>query len=711
MPKFHFHRELPSLPMSDPKTNGQTTCSRQKRLAFSLITLTLPLVLLAMVEGGLRLFGWGGYPAWIHPTGKVDGDATLCVVEPAASEPYFFANPTRVGYPDQTVFFMPKPETTIRVFLIGESAAKGFPQPRNLAFSNFLQAMLADLLPGKQIEVINMGTVAVASLPLVYQVRDALKFSPDLFIFYVGNNEFFGAYGTASINAVENLPPQTQSWLRNLRGLAIFQAAGAWFYRGKDEQRTLMETMISQTFIPVDSPLRTAAAQNLETHLGTMLAEVRRAGVPAVVCTTASNEAGLAPLGQEDTQGLTQEEKDLMDTLIREASAAMQAKQSDRAASLWRRAAEVAPRHAGIRFRLGQALARNGKFQEARLTFLRARDLDTMPWRPISSTEGAIRSVAAAHGAQLCYLANIFRDKSPEGASGWELLDDHVHLSLQGQALAARSITECVAPMIGIPAAAIAALPADTHYRRALGENFYDGYGVAYQISTLFSISFMKNSNPQAFQRFESSVREAEANMSPGVLAATHEWKTVRPQSGGLRPLAGLVGRALQDEGRLLEAVDLYRIAAKQVSQYTSWHLEYVYRSLLCRQKSKGRLDPQDEAEGAKAIAQGIFLLKNGSRSQQDMGRGNVIILVSSLYQLCGNTSEIIPLLRSLRTEMRGEDRFATDQAMIIAYLETGKPRDALNIAEEGVKNGGRFAGKYQQLQAAVMRASTPDSR
>ena len=93
------------------------------------------------------------------------------------------------------------------------------------------------------------------------------------------------------------------------------------------------------------------------------------------------------------------------------------------------------------------------------------------------------------------------------------------------------------------------------------------------------------------------------------------------------------------------------------------------------------------------------------------MGRGNVIILVSSLYQLCGNTSEIIPLLRSLRTEMRGEDRFATDQAMIIAYLETGKPRDALNIAEEGVKNGGRFAGKYQQLQAAVMRASTPDSR
>ena len=79
--------------MSDPKTNGQTARSRQKRLVFSLITLTLPLVLLAMVEGGLRLLGLGGYPAWIRPAGKVDGDATLCVVEPAASEPFFSQTP------------------------------------------------------------------------------------------------------------------------------------------------------------------------------------------------------------------------------------------------------------------------------------------------------------------------------------------------------------------------------------------------------------------------------------------------------------------------------------------------------------------------------------------------------------------------------------------------------------------------------------------
>jgi tetratricopeptide (TPR) repeat protein len=633
-------------------------------------------------------------------------------VEPAAAEPYFFANPTRAGYPASAAFLRPKPKDTIRIFLVGESAAKGFPQPRNLAFSNFLQAMLADLLPGTRIEVINMGTVAVASLPLVYQVRDALAFSPDLFVFYVGNNEFFGTYGTASISAIGTLPPRYQIWLRHLRGLAIFEAVSSWLYRDKDEQNSLMETMVSQAFIPYDSPLRESAARNLAAHLGTMLVDVQSANVPAVVCTTASNEAGLAPLGQADTQGLTQKEKDWVDTLIRDASSAVDSKSVGRVSAMWRRAAQVAPRHAGIRFRLGQSLAQEGNRQEARLAFLEARDLDTMPWRPTSSTEAAIRSVAKAHAASLCDLANIFRDRSQDGATGWELLDDHVHLSLKGQALAARSIAECIAPILGVAPTAIAALPADTHYEEILGRNIFDDYSVAYQMKLLFSVPFMKKSNPEAFQRFEGEVTKAEAKMSPGVLAAVQEWKTVRPESGDLRPLTGLVGRALQEEGHQTEALDLYRLAAKQVSDYTSWHLEYIYRYLLCRKKTHGKLGPQDQEEAFRAIAEGFFLIDEGKRSRREnMGLGNVIILVSGLYQLCGKTDELMTFLRSLRPTLRGEDRVAADQAMIIACLEIGNSQEALAIAEEGLKNGGRFAEKYLQLRMAVMHAGMSNSK
>ena len=255
------------------------------------ITLALPLAALALLEGALRLAGWGGYPPFLRLAGSLPSGEQVALVEPAASKPYFFANPTRPGYAEETNFLMPKPAGTVRIFLVGESAAKGYPQPRNLGMASFLQAMLAEVWPDRRVEVISLGTTAVASFPLVYLVRDAVRFDPDLFVFYVGNNEFFGAYGVASINASGTLPTWALPAVRLARGLAIVQAVEGFVHRKADESRTLMEQMVGQTMIPADSPLRAAAARNLETNLSRMLAAVEAAGLPALVCTTASNEA------------------------------------------------------------------------------------------------------------------------------------------------------------------------------------------------------------------------------------------------------------------------------------------------------------------------------------------------------------------------------------------------------------------------------------
>ena len=67
-------------------------------------------------------------------------------------------------------------------------------------------------------------------------------------------------------------------------------------------------------------------------------------------------------------------------------------------------------------------LARGGQPDPARTAFLAARDLDTMPWRPISLTEQAIRNTALVKGAVLCDVADIFRRESPDGATGWHTI-------------------------------------------------------------------------------------------------------------------------------------------------------------------------------------------------------------------------------------------------------------------------------------------------
>jgi hypothetical protein len=147
------------------------------------IAVSLPFIVLSVAEIVMRCRGLGGYPAFLREAGKLPTGETVCIVEPAASKPYFYANPNRPGYAEQTNFLMPKPQGTVRIFLVGESAAKGYPQPRNLSMSAFLREILTTASPDRNFEIIDLGTTAVASFPLVYQVRDALRFSPDFFIF------------------------------------------------------------------------------------------------------------------------------------------------------------------------------------------------------------------------------------------------------------------------------------------------------------------------------------------------------------------------------------------------------------------------------------------------------------------------------------------------------------------------------------------------
>jgi len=648
---------------SPPETAPATPLPAWKRAMFMAVTLAIPLVALGAIEGVLRLAGWGGYPAFLRTAGRLPSGASVALVEPAASKPYFFANPTRPGYAEETNFLMPKPAGTVRVFIIGESAAKGYPQPRNLSMQSFLQAMLGDVWPDRKVEVISLGTTAVASFPLVYLVRDAVRYEPDLLVFYVGNNEFFGAYGVASINAVGTLPTWALPWMRGLRGLAVVQAVEG-LIRGKaDESRTLMEQMVAQTVIPADSPLRAAAARNLEVHLGRMLDTAAAAGVPAVVCTTAANEAGLAPLGVGDA--------------------------------------------AATRFAEGTRLAAAADPAAARRAFLEARDLDTMPWRPIAATEAAIRRAAEARGVVFCDVAELFRGLSPEGATGWELLDDHVHLSLRGQAEMARAV---IASMAGLPEGlrvdpARAAELADWRaYAERLGANEYDEYRVNHTLRTLFGVPFMKRTNAAAHARFDAACQKAETRMTPAVREAAREWQSMRPHAGGLRPVTGMVAKALMRENRIAEAERLYAIAQTQVPDYTSWYLEYVYFRLACRERLAGGLSEAEREEAAAAIAQGEFLLRRGY-SQTGLAER----YVGRLHQLRGEWAEAIPFLEAARGRLVNEDRVACDQALVLSLMKSGSQAAAEAIVADGEANAGRFAPLYGRMRAGLTGAPSPD--
>lgn len=617
--------------------------------------MSFALLLLAVAEFALRLAGYGGYPPFIRSSGNLPSGEEVCLVEPAASKPYFFANPSRPGYAEQTNFLMPKPPDTFRIFIIGESAAKGYPQPRNLGMGAFLETMLEDRRTNINVEIINLGTTAVASFPLVYAVRDALAYAPDLFIIYTGNNEFFGTYGTESINADRLLPAR---WARAIRGLALSQALSSWLYKKPPENKTLMEEMMARAVVPVDSPSRAKAARNLGENLRTMIDAITASNIPVIVCTTASNESGLAPLGDPDGEA-----RAMFDEAKKNAAA--------------------------------------GNLREARDRYLDARDHDTLPWRPTRATEQAIRDAAAATGATLCDIAQIFRDESAEGATGWDLLDDHVHLSVQGHARAARAMADGIAgvPELGWTASE---LPDWQDYAHRLGTNFYDDYRVNHTLRVLFGVPFMRESNPEAFTRFDRACQMAERKMPPAILQEARRWQTITPHAGGLRPIAGMIARVLLAAGQTADALPLYELAQRQVPDYTSWYLEYLYFALACREKINGTLDAADLARAAHGIAQGTFLLAHGESTS-----GLTERYTARLHQLRNEWNEAIPFLLAARKKLSAEDLVACDQALVMSYIKTGRLPEAHALIEDGIQNSGSFAAVYRVMKNTLPEAAT----
>lgn len=657
---------------------------------FRAFALLLPFFFFALLELILRLFGFGGYPRFVRDVGEWQG-SRLMMVEPAATRPYFFAARERPGYVDQSVFLVPKPAGTIRIFLVGESAAKGYPQPPNLSMGSFLQEMLQDLHPGKTIEVINLGTTGVSTFPLVYMVREIVHYDPDLVILYAGNNEFYGAYGVASTSRGMGSRAALKAQ-RAIRSLALLQKADEILHPPPKNDVSLMEIMMGDPGLDPADPRRARAALHLRENLREMIRICRRAQVPVLVCTTAVNEAGLAPIGNPPS--LTPENP--TGTAADQAESFLHS-DPNAAEKMLRQHLASQPKDARAWFLLGHSLLYQKQEAPAREAFRQANRFDRMPWRPSDDLQDAIRAAAREEDAPLCDVQDFFRTNSPAGAIGWELLDDHVHPSLEGQAQAARAMLASLAALLGpwaAPPSRIAVLPNNQKYAERLGANDWDRYGTWHGLRVIFHVPFLRRSNPEAYQRYDALARGVEQTLSPAMAETVRLWQSFRPHAGGKRPLTGMVARQLLRESNFRDALPLYRLAQTQVPLFTSWHMEYAYFELACLEKLNSNLDAKDQAKAREELTRGRFLLQRGfsesGMAERYMGR---------IHQLLGEHREAIPYLEAARPRMEAMDLVATDQALVTACLAAGENEKARALVREGLEKSGEFQSYYRQMQ------------
>ena len=419
----------PPIPEESPKA-----ASRWRYWLPRLATAVfVPLLLLALTEGALRLFNFG-YSTELMNDCTVGGQPSYCYNLFFAA-PFF--PPGMIKAPQ--FYTIPKIKTpdTYRIFVLGESAAMGDPDPA-YGFSRYLEVMLRERFPNTKFEVINTGIVAIDSHVILPIARELARYKPDLFIVYAGNNEVVGPYGpgTALTGSSLNLSAiRTSIFVRSTRiGQLLTKAS-----QPRSDWKG-MEMFLDKQ-VRADSASLQHTYANFASNLRDIVDVARASGARVLLSTVATNLKDCPPFASLHRQGLAPEALRQWTSLVQQGAALENARSFEDALKAYTAGAQIDDQYAELQFRIARCLWALGDYAPAKEHFVRAQNLDTLRFRADTNINDIIRSIANSSGKQVELLdaQSALAGESAYGVTGSELLYEHVHLTPPGNYILARA--------------------------------------------------------------------------------------------------------------------------------------------------------------------------------------------------------------------------------------------------------------------------------
>ena len=432
-----------------PKATSASRTTGRTWLFRWLAMVGLPLCVLAAVEVSLRGLGLG-FDSRFFRLYK-SGPPQVWVENPDFGR-RFFPKPL-VRAPQALQVTVPKPIGTIRIFILGESAALGDPRPRYGA-GRYLEVLLQERFPAARFEVVNTAMTAINSHAVREIAAELGRFEGDFWIVYMGNNEMVGPFGAATVFG-PRAPPiwlvrsslQLQEW----RLAQLLKEATDSIRQPADRPQVWegMAMFLDNVLAP-DDPRRERVRRSFAANLEGILKAAGRAGARVVLSTVAVNLRDCPPFHAAPPALGDAADRRQFDALMEEGEQALRQSRWTDAERFFREALQLAPEHAAVHYRLGQALLGLHRTQEAREHFQRACDLDGLPFRTDGRMNELIRQAAQRFAPQvvLCDAAEELARKSPDGVPGAEFFFEHVHLNFDGNYRLARLWAEALAEQL-----------------------------------------------------------------------------------------------------------------------------------------------------------------------------------------------------------------------------------------------------------------------
>lgn len=340
-------------------------------------------------------------------------------------------------------FAAEKPPGGLRVFLLGGSAAGGWPfDVGGYSIADQLARKLSSLYPGRSIEVLNAAGGTYGSHRVRFVFEEIIEHEPDLVVIYSGNNEFLETF--------VYLPPEPPAPWSHLalarvpyRALAgrrapSFDVGG---YDLADQTSNRLAFAFGRGSRYREDPRQLAqVVASFRENVDFMLRTSQERGVPVLLLNVPVNLKDWVPNASRHRDGLTPAERARWQELFRSGFVALEGERWAEAAAALEQAAAVDDEHAETHYWLGVARQRLGRTADARAAYTAALERDAFPFRAIPALQDVLVTLAAARGVPLVDVVGALEARAADGILGLDVMVDYVHLSEASQELVAQEI-------------------------------------------------------------------------------------------------------------------------------------------------------------------------------------------------------------------------------------------------------------------------------
>ena len=411
----------------------------------------------------------------------------------------------------------PKPSDTYRIITLGGSTTYGRPYDHHTSFSNWLALLLRETDSSRNFEVINAGGVSYASYRIVVLMQELIRYEPDLFVVYTGHNEFLEERTYGDIIDESSLRRFLRKRFHRLRTVTLLrnmltpdtsevEVRGS---RLEAEVKAKLDVWSGLESFTRDDELRRATLKHFRFNLQQMIDIAGDHNVDILFINPASNIKDFSPFKSEHLPEVIDQRLRTFESYYQKGMKIIDV-DAQGALTSFEKALRLSDQFAEVHYRMGRCHFVLDDLDEAKLSFLTAKDFDICPLRALDEINISVLETSHRNGVPVIDFPALLQQDSltryGHDILGHEYFLDHVHPRIEIHQRLAEWILAAMAKEGFIPVEE----PLSAAQRQTLYDGFLDTLEPAYYAQrdlNLGKVLGWAGKNEEAAEAFERASR------------------------------------------------------------------------------------------------------------------------------------------------------------------------------------------------------------